>query len=177
MNILNDIAPERIKKNDFMAVIEIPMGSKNKYELDKETGLLVLDRVLYTSTHYPFNYGFIPLTYCDDGDPLDVFVVCSQQIDPLCLVRCRPIGCVAMLDGGKRDYKILAVPLGDPQYNFIKDVKELPEHNIDELKHFLRVYKDLEPNKLTIVDEMYPADYAIDVVQQAINDYATKAKG
>lgn len=171
MNILHDIAPERVKCDEFVAVIEIPMGSKNKYELDKETGMLILDRVLYTSTHYPFNYGFIPRTHCDDGDPLDVFVVCSQHIDPLCLVNCRPIGCIAMLDGGKRDYKVFAVALGDPQYNYIKDVKELPEHVIEELQHFLKVYKELEPNKLTIVDKMQGASFAKKVIKEAIKEY------
>lgn len=176
MNVLHDISPERVKTDEFVAVIEIPMGSKNKYELDKETGMLILDRVLYTSTHYPFNYGFIPLTYCDDGDPLDVFVVCSQHIDPLCLVKCRPIGCVTMLDGGKKDYKILAVAIGDPQYNYIKDVKELPSHVIDELQHFLKVYKDLEPNKLTIVDKMQGLTYAKKVIKEAIHDYKNMKK-
>ena len=174
MNILHDIDEKRIGVDEFVAVIEIPMGSKNKYELDKETGMLTLDRVLYTSTHYPFNYGFIPRTHCDDGDPLDVFVVCSQSIDPLCLVKCKPIGCVAMLDGGKKDYKLLAVPFGDPQYNHINDVSELPKHNIEELEHFLRVYKDLEPNKLTVVDKMYSASYAKDVILEAIKDYNSK---
>lgn len=171
MNILHSIDKSRITADEFMAVIEIPMGSKNKYELDKETGLLMLDRVLYTSTHYPFNYGFIPLTHCDDGDPLDVFVVCTQQIQPMCLVKCRPIGCVTMLDNGKKDYKVLAVAVGDPQYSHIKDVSELPSHNIDELEHFLRVYKELEPNKLTVVDKMYTADFAKQAINQAIKDY------
>lgn len=171
MNILHDIDKSRIGVEEFMAVIEIPMGSKNKYELDKETGMLILDRVLYTSTHYPFNYGFIPRTHCDDGDPLDVFVVCSQHIDPLCLVKCRPIGCITMLDGGKKDYKVIAVALGDPQYNHIKDVKELPNHNVEELQHFLKVYKELEPDKLTVVDKLYTASFAKKAIKQAIADY------
>ncbi|MBQ8430722.1 MAG: inorganic diphosphatase [Clostridia bacterium] len=176
MNILHDIDKSRVTPDEFIAVIEIPMGSKNKYELDKETGMLYLDRVLYTSTHYPFNYGFIPLTHCDDGDPLDVFVVCSQSIDPLCLVKCKPIGCVTMLDGGKKDYKLLAVPVGDPMYNSIKDVSELPKHNVEELEHFLRVYKELEPNKLTVVDKMYSASFAKKAIRQAIKDYRAKYK-
>ena len=98
-NIWHDISPDRIQPEDFVAVIEIPKGSKKKYELDKETGLIILDRVLYTSTHYPANYGFIPRTYGDDGDPLDVLVVCSESIDPMTLVRCYPIGYISMLDG------------------------------------------------------------------------------
>lgn len=171
MNIIHDISPDRIKPEEFIAVVEIPMGSKNKYEIDKETGFLILDRVLYTSTHYPFNYGFIPLTHFDDGDPLDVFVVCSQHIDPLCLVKCRPIGCVCMFDGGKKDYKIIAVALGDPQYSEIYNIKDMPSHNIDELQHFLRVYKELEKNKTTVVDRIEQSDYARSVIERAIDEY------
>ena len=107
-NIWHDINPARIQPEDFIAVIEIPQGSKKKYELDKETGLIILDRVLHTSTHYPANYGFIPRTYGDDGDPLDVLVLCSEAMDPLTLVRVYPIGYISMLDGGKNDEKIIA---------------------------------------------------------------------
>ena len=105
-NIWHDISPSRIQPEDFVAVIEIPKGSKKKYELDKETGLIILDRVLHTSTHYPANYGFIPRTYGDDGDPLDVLVLCSEEIDPLTLVRCYPIGYISMLDGGKNFFSV-----------------------------------------------------------------------
>ena len=171
MNIVHDINPSRIKPEEFISVIEIPMGSKNKYEIDKETGMLILDRVLYTSTHYPFNYGFIPLTYFEDGDPLDVFVICSQHIDPLCLVNCKPIGCVCMVDNGKKDYKIISVALGDPQYNDINDIKDIPEHNLEELQHFLRVYKELEKNKTTVVDRIESAEYAKQVIAEAIEEY------
>ena len=115
-NIWHDISPSRIQPDDFVAVIEIPKGSKKKYELDKETGLIILDRVLHTSTHYPANYGFIPRTYGDDGDPLDVLVLCSEEMDPLTLVRCYPIGYISMLDGGKNDEKIVAIPFADPTY-------------------------------------------------------------
>ena len=101
MNVWHDIDPARIKPEDFLAVIEIPKGSKKKYELDKQTGLIILDRILYTSTHYPANYGFIPRSYGDDGDPLDVLVLCSEVLDPLTLVRCYPIGYISMLDCGK----------------------------------------------------------------------------
>ena len=171
MNIVHDIKPERITPEEFISVIEIPMGSKNKYEIDKETGMLILDRVLYTSTHYPFNYGFIPLTHFEDGDPLDVFVICSQQIDPLCLVKCRPIGCICMIDGGKKDYKIISVALGDPQYNYLTDIHELPSHVLDELQHFLRVYKELEKNKTTVVNKIEGSTYARRVVKEAIEEY------
>lgn len=110
MNIWHDIAPSRVKPEDFWAVIEIEKGSKNKYELDKETGMLRLDRILYTSTHYPANYGFIPRTWAEDGDPLDVLVLCSESIRPLSLVRCFPIGVISMEDGGSQDEKIIAIP-------------------------------------------------------------------
>ena len=107
-NIWHDMDPKRISPEDFIAVIEIPQGSKKKYELDKATGMIILDRILHTSTHYPANYGFIPRTYGDDGDPLDVLVLCSEDLDPLTLVRCYPIGYISMLDGGKNDEKIIA---------------------------------------------------------------------
>lgn len=111
---LADISPSQLNPEDFIAVIEIEKGSKKKYELDKETGHIILDRILYTSTHYPANYGLIPRTFADDGDPLDVLVLCSENILPQALVRCRPIGVISMLDQGKADDKIVAVPFGRP---------------------------------------------------------------
>ena len=117
MNIWHDINPKKISKSDFVAVIEIEKGSKNKYEMDKETGLLMLDRILYTSTHYPANYGFIPRTYADDLDPLDVLVLCSERVNPLTMVRCYPIGVITMMDNGRFDEKIIAIPFEDPTYN------------------------------------------------------------
>ncbi|MBR2480880.1 MAG: inorganic diphosphatase, partial [Clostridia bacterium] len=113
-NIWHDISRERINVDDFLAVIEIPKGSKNKYELDKETGCLILDRVLFTSTHYPANYGFIPRTFAEDLDPLDVLVLSSEVIVPLALCRCYPIGMISMTDNGFEDTKIIAIPFGDP---------------------------------------------------------------
>jgi len=152
MNIWTDINSERIKPNDFVACIEIEQGSKNKYELDKDTGLIILDRILYTSTHYPMNYGFIPLTYCGDHDPLDVFVLCSQPIEKMSLVRCFPIGVINMRDRDEEDEKIIAIPFGDPQYNGYRDISELPNHIIHELRHFLTVYKQLEDKKVEILE-------------------------
>ncbi len=151
MNIWKDISKERITPDDFVACIEIEKGSKNKYELDKETGLIILDRVLFTSTHYPMNYGFIPRTLSDDKDPLDVFVICSQPIEKMSLVRCYPIGVVFMTDNEERDEKIIAIPFGDPQYNCYRDIGELPTHIIDELKHFLTVYKTLENKNVNVL--------------------------
>lgn len=167
MNIWKDINPSRVTPNDFVAVIEIPKGCKNKYELDKETGFLVLDRVLYTSTHYPANYGFIPRTYADDKDPLDVLVLCSENIVPLSLVRCYPIGVMAMTDDGAFDYKIIAIPYGDPSYNYCRDISDLPHHTMDEIQHFFSVYKTLE-HKTTSVLEVMGRARALQIVEESI---------
>ena len=173
MNIWHDINRERIKQNAFDVVIEISKGSKMKYELDKETGMLKLDRVLHTSTHYPANYGFIPLTYAEDNDPLDALVLCAEQIEPMTLVHCYPIGVISMLDNGAPDHKIIAIPFGDPTYNSYKDIDQLPSHIFEEIKHFFRVYKTLE-NKETVVDEAKDADCAIEIVDNAIDGYIKK---
>lgn len=170
MNIWHDISPKRIKSGDYCAVIEITKGSKSKYELDKETGLLVLDRILYTSTHYPSNYGFIPRTYADDGDPLDVLVLCSEDIHPLSLVRCYPIGVISMLDSGKKDEKIISIPFNDPTYNGYQDISELPAHIFDEMSHFFSVYKQLE-GKETVIDEVKGREEAQSIVQGCIDCY------
>ena len=170
MNIWHDISPDEITPESFSAVIEIPKDSSCKYELDKKTGMLRLDRVLYTATHYPANYGFIPRTYADDGDPLDVLVLCSEQIFPMTLVRVYPIGVMRMIDGGKLDDKIIAVPFSDPTYRGIKSIGELPSHIFDEIMHFFTVYKQLE-NKQTAVKELFDYKDAIEIVRQAIADY------
>ncbi|MBR3905569.1 MAG: inorganic diphosphatase [Clostridia bacterium] len=172
-NIWHDISPSRITKNDFIAVIEIEKGSKKKYELDKETGHLILDRILYTSTHYPANYGLIPRTYADDGDPLDVLLLCSEVIQPLSLVRCYPIGVITMKDQGRLDEKIIAIPFHDPTYNTYHDVSELPTHIFDEMSHFFSVYKNLE-GKETVVDELAGADAARQVIQKCLDAYIEK---
>lgn len=172
-NIWHDMDPKRVTPQDFMAVIEIPKGSKKKYELDKETGLIFLDRVLHTSTHYPANYGFIPRSYGDDGDPLDVLVLCSESLDPLTLVRCYPIGYISMLDGGRNDEKIIAIPFSDPTYNDYKDISELPTHIFDEMTHFFSVYKALE-GKDTVAGDVNGHEAAIEVIQSALNNYVEK---
>ena len=152
MDVWKDFNKNRIKPDDFIVFVEIEKGSKNKYELDKETGLIILDRILFTSTHYPMNYGFIPLTYSEDNDPLDVFVLSSKSIEKASLVRCYPIGVVTMLDRNEMDEKIIAIPYNDPQYNCYKDISGLPNHIMDELKHFLTVYKQLENKKVEILN-------------------------
>ena len=173
MNVWHDIDPARIKPEDFLAVIEIPKGSKNKYELDKETGLIVLDRILYTSTHYPANYGFIPRTYGDDGDPLDVLVLCSESLAPLTLVRCFPVGYISMTDCGKNDEKIIAIPFEDPTYHLYTDISELPAHVASEIKHFFRVYKSLE-GKETVVSDVLGRQAAVDIIIKCQDAYIEK---
>ena len=169
-NIWHDIDPKRITCQDFVAVVEIPKGSKKKYELDKETGLIMLDRILYTSTHYPANYGFIPRSYGDDGDPLDVLIICSESLEPLTLVRCYPIGVISMQDGGRNDEKIIAIPFADPNYNKYHDVSELPEHIFDEMRHFFNVYKALE-EKEAVAGEISGREKAVEVISAALDSY------
>ena len=131
---------------------------------------MILDRILYTSTLYPANYGFIPRTFAEDGDPLDVLVLCSESIEPLTLVRCYPIGVIRMLDNGKPDEKIIAIPFNDPSYNLYKDISDLPKHVFDEMRHFFTVYKALE-NKQTAVDEEQGREEAVRVVRECIDYY------
>ena len=171
MNIWHDVDPARITPNDFLAVIEIEKGSKKKYELDKQTGLIILDRILYTSTHYPANYGFIPRTYADDGDPLDVLVLCSETILPMTLVECKPIGVLNMIDNNSKDEKIIAVPINDPNYNTYNDISDLPKHRFDEIRHFFQVYKTLEDDKETAATEISGVEKAKEVVQLCIESY------
>ena len=173
MNIWHDMDPKQITPKNFTAVIEISKGSRCKYELDKHTGLLRLDRVLYTSTHYPASYGFIPRTFADDGDPLDVLVLCNEPIQPLTLVQVYPIGVMRMLDDGHIDDKIIAVPFTDPNYNSYHSIDELPSHIFDEIMHFFKVYKQLE-NKQTDIKELYNREEAEKIVRDAIDGYVEK---
>ncbi len=173
MNIWHDMDPKRVKKTDFVAIVEIQKGGKCKYELDKETGLLKLDRVLYTSTHYPANYGFIPLTYADDLDPLDVLIICTESIHPMTEVKCYPIGVIKMTDGGWSDEKIIAIPFGEPCYNTYDDLPDLPPHIYNEMMHFFRVYKELE-GKHTAVNEIRGRKDAEETIERAIESYKKK---
>lgn len=175
MNILHDISEKRIQPEDFIACIEIEKGSKNKYELDKETGMIILDRVLYTSTHYPMNYGFIPRTLSGDDDPLDVFVLCSQPIEKMSLVRCYPIGIIYLTDRNETDEKVIVIPFGDPQYNEYTDISELPSHIIDELRHFLSVYKQLE-NKVVKVLKVGSHEDAKRTIKESLENYKRNIK-
>lgn len=173
MNIWHEIEKERISPEKFTCVIEIQKGFKNKYELDKSTGMLRLDRVLYTSTHYPANYGFIPRTYAEDNDPLDVLVLCQENIVPMTLVDCMPIGMLRMIDEDENDEKIIAVPLNDPAYSCYNDVSELPTHIFEEISHFFEVYKVLE-NKRTAIKEITGRENALRCIENCMTRYSMK---
>ena len=174
MNIWHSIDSRRITKDKFFACIEISLGSKTKYELDKETGLLKLDRILYTSTHYPANYGFIPKTYAEDNDPLDVLVLCNESIIPLTIVECKPIGVMHMVDNGQADEKIIAVCLNDPFYKDYNSIKDLPAHVSEEIKHFFTVYKSLEGKETVVNNELEGAEEAKQVIEESIKRYKDK---
>jgi inorganic pyrophosphatase len=169
---LHDIlVPDNIE--DFVpAVVEIPKGSKLKYELDKRTGLLMLDRVLYSSVHYPANYGFIPQSHADDGDPLDILVLMQEPVVPLTIVRARPIGGFSMTDDKGIDDKIVAVAVDDPAFSHLTDVGQLPLHITREIQRFFEDYKVLE-HKLSVVEGLYDRTRAYVVVRQAIAEYRT----
>lgn len=151
-------------------IIEIPKNTRAKYELDKESGLLILDRVLFASIYYPANYGFIPQTYCDDKDPLDIVVLSQISVVPMCIVPSRVIGVMRMLDGGELDDKIIAVAENDMSVNHIQDISELPSHFFKELRNFFEDYKKLE-NKTVQVEDFQKADVAKQIVQKSIEDY------
>jgi inorganic pyrophosphatase len=158
-------APEQVN-----ALIEISKGSSCKYEIDKTTGLLKLDRVIYSSFHYPINYGFIPQTLGDDGDPLDILVLCSESINPLCLVKATVIGNMQMIDNGEKDDKIIAVATNDPSVNHLKDIADLPEHFTNVLKNYFENYKVLE-NKIVEIDDFQNKETAYKVIEDAIAMY------
>lgn len=170
MNSWHDINPKFAEDGSFLAIIEITKGSKVKYELDKETGLLKLDRILYTSTHYPANYGFIPQSYAKDLDPLDVLLISSEAILPLTLVHCRPLGVIRMKDGGYDDEKIIAISLDDPSFRSYSDISELPKHLFNEMMHFFEVYKALE-HKETAVESLGGKDQALAIIEESLGSY------
>ena len=159
-----------ISPKQFEAIIEIPKGSKNKYELDKTTGFLKLDRILYTATHYPANYGFIPRTYAGDKDPLDVLVLCQETLYPLTLVECYPIGVLKMIDSNEEDEKIIAIAKKDPFLNCYNDISDIPAQVSAEIMHFFEVYKQLEGKKTT-VDKIMGRSEAERIIQEAIDKY------
>lgn len=154
-------------------VIEISKGSRAKYEIDKETGMLKLDRVIFSSFYYPTNYGFIPKTLGDDRDPLDILVISQVEIEPLCLVRAQVIGVMRMVDSGDGDDKILAVAADDKSVNHITEISQIPEHFYSELRHFFEQYKTLE-NKTVLVEDFQDKTVAIEIIDRAIDQYKKK---
>lgn len=171
MNIWHDFPDEKIRTDRFFAVTEIPAGSKNKYELDKDTGLIRLDRILYTSTRYPANYGFIPRTLAGDHDPLDVLILCQEPLMPMTLVECFPIGVLKMIDDDEVDEKIIAIPFGDPTLSEYTDISELPSHRFEEIRHFFSVYKQLEGLQ-TVVESMHGRSEAEQIIVECKERYA-----
>jgi inorganic pyrophosphatase len=171
----HDVTPGEHLPAEFMAVIEIPMGSSVKYELDKETGLLRVDRILYSAVYYPANYGFIPQTLAEDDDPLDVLVLCQEAVAPLTLVNARSIGLMTMIDSGKKDHKILAVAVHDPEYNGFREASELPAHRLSLLRRFFQDYKTLE-GKTVEVDELEPAGASLPVIEESLARYSAQRR-
>src|ERR1700736_5073421 len=171
----HDVTPGEHLPSEFTAVIEIPMGSSVKYELDKETGLLRLDRILYSPVYYPPNYGFIPQTLAEDDDPLDVLVLCQEAVAPLTLVSARAIGLMTMIDSGKKDHKILAVAVDDPEYDGFHEAAELPAHRLTMLRRFFQDYKTLEA-KTVEVDDFQPAAATRSVIEDALARYSAQRR-
>jgi inorganic pyrophosphatase len=171
MHAWHDVTPGEGLPAEFTTIIEIPMGSSVKYELDKDTGMLKLDRILYSAVYYPANYGFIPQTLAEDDDPLDVLVLCQEAVVPLTLVHARAIGMMTMIDAGKKDHKILAVATDDPEYNGFHEAAELAAHRLTMLRRFFQDYKTLE-GKAVEVDAMEPAAAALPVIEEALSRYS-----
>jgi inorganic pyrophosphatase len=170
LHLWRDIPPGRNPPEEVTAVIEIPAGSRNKYELDKATGMLKLDRVLYSSVHYPGDYGFIPRTLHEDGDPLDVLVMVKEQTFSGCMIDVRPIGVLRMLDRGEPDDKILGVPLHDPAHEEYFDIADIPQHMLKEIEYFFATYKDLEGRRVQVVG-WEKSEAAMRVIQESIVRY------
>ena len=170
MHPWHDVTPGESLPTGFQTIIEIPMGSSVKYELDKETGLLRLDRMLYSAVYYPANYGFIPQTFAEDDDPLDVLVLCKEAVDPLTIVNARAIGVMTMVDAGKKDHKIIAVATDDPEYAPYTEASDLPAHRLNMIRRFFQDYKQLE-GKIVEVDEIQGVDVARPIIEDSLERY------
>ncbi len=171
----HDISPGDGLPKEFNAIIEIPFGSSVKYELDKQSGLIKLDRVLYSAVYYPANYGFIPQTLAEDDDPLDVLVLCQETVVPLTLIHARAIGLMTMIDGGKKDHKIIAVATEDPEFNSYHEASEMPPHRLTMLRRFFLDYKQLE-GKGVEVDEIQPAETSYPIIEDALSRYSQQRR-
>lgn len=171
----HDITPGELLPQEFNSIIEIPFGSSVKYELDKQSGLIRLDRVLYSAVYYPANYGFIPQTLAEDDDPLDVLVFCQEPVVPLTMIHSRTVGLMTMLDSGKKDHKVIAVATKDPEFNSYREAAEMPEHRLLMLRRFFQDYKSLEGKKVE-VDEFQPASAAYPVIEDALHRYSQQRR-
>lgn len=170
MNLLHDITPGKNIPEEINVIVEINKGSKNKYELDKETGLIMLDRVMYTSQDYPFDYGFVPQTHWHDGDPLDVVLLTTHPLVPGLLLKARPVGVLDMIDDGESDAKIIAVPVKDPRWNEVKDLSDVNPHTVEEIRHFFETYKQIQKKSVTI-PTIRDAKAAKEIILESIELY------
>jgi inorganic pyrophosphatase len=175
MNLLHDITPGKNAPEEITVIVEINKGSKNKYELDKESGLIKLDRVMHTSQDYPFDYGFVPQTHWHDGDPLDVVLLTTYPLIPGILLDARPVGVMDMIDNGESDAKIIAVPSNDPRFKNVKDLSDVNVHTIEEIKHFFETYKQIQKKEVTI-PTIRDAAAAKEVIKESIALYKTEFK-
>jgi inorganic pyrophosphatase len=171
----HDVTPGENIPQEYNAIIEIPFGSSVKYELDKQSGLIKLDRVLYSAVYYPANYGFIPQTLAEDDDPLDVLVLCQETVTPLTIIHARTIGLMTMIDGGKKDHKIIAIATEDPEFNSYREASEMPAHRLTMLRRFFQDYKQLE-GKHVEVDEIEPSRNAFPIIEDALHRYSRQRR-
>ena len=171
----HDVTPGEDAPQEFLSIIEIPFGSSVKYELDKTSGLIKLDRILYSAAYYPANYGFVPQTLAEDEDPLDVLVFCQETVVPLTIIHARTIGLMTMIDGGKKDHKIIAVATEDPEFNSYREAAEMPTHRLRMLQRFFQDYKQLE-GKAVEVDEIQPAKTAYPIIEDALARYSRQRR-
>ena len=171
----HDVTPGEDVPQEYNAIIEIPFGSSVKYELDKNSGLIKLDRVLYSAVYYPANYGFIPQTLAEDDDPLDVLVLCQEPVVPLTLIHARTIGIITMIDQGEKDHKVIAVATEDPEFNSYREAAEMPSHRLHMLRRFFQDYTQLE-GKVVEVDEIQPAKEAFPIIEDALARYSRQRR-